>query len=85
MLSTVLSSADGTVNESCENSGTPLTIPMQRAWVGSLIRELRSRMPHGMPKTKKEEKSPCLLRLSVEQRETDNKQKHIEPVTPHIG
>ena len=36
------------------------------------------------PKRKKEEKSPCLLRLSVEQRETDNKQKHIEPVTPHI-
>ena len=76
VLSTVLSSVDGTVNESCENSGTPLTIPMQRARVGSLIRELRSRMPHGMAKNKerKKRKVPaCLDFLLNKGRQTINK------------
>ena len=36
------------------------------------------------PKKKKERKVPACLDFSVEQRETDNKQKYIEPVTPHI-
>ena len=36
------------------------------------------------PKRKKERKVPACLDFSVEQRETDNKQKYIESVTPHI-
>ena len=36
-------------------SGSDSMLPMQRAWVSSLVRELRSQMPHGV--TKKEKKN----------------------------